>query len=243
MNKFDEKFLDLAIAHNMFSCKKNLQFFLNYIWGKNVLKNKKVLDIGGGRGLLSFSAASCGANVTCLEPELDGSSNQMKDKFNDFHSSFENVFGSVQFSSVTFQDFAKDDDYDLVVMANSINHLDETATISLLKSQESRNIYLDLFVKMNNLLNKNGSLIITDCSCYNIFNIFNLRNPFTPTIEWFKHQTPYTWLSLLESSGFKFNSLQWTTPNRLGKLGSILFSNLFFSYLTTSHFRLEVSKL
>ena len=36
-----------------------------------------------------------------------------------------------------------------------------------------------------------------------------LRNPFVPTIEWHKHQSPNTWIRLFEDFGFKKQSLSW----------------------------------
>lgn len=48
--------------------------------------------------------------------------------------------------------------FDLTVLANSINHLDESAVVSLERDQDARDAYLDLFKKMHQMLSKGGSL-------------------------------------------------------------------------------------
>ena len=64
-----------------------------------------------------------------------------------------------------------------------------------------------------------------------------------PTIEWSKHQSPYTWTKLISEVGFKTRSLNWTTPNGLGVIaGKILLSNPLVAYFLLSHFRVEFVK-
>ena len=55
--------------------------------------------------------------------------------------------------------------YDVVIMHNSINHLDEEAGIHLLKSDASYKTYLTIFENVFRIMKKGGVLIVTDCFC------------------------------------------------------------------------------
>jgi len=79
-------------------------------------------------------------------------------------------------------------------------------------------------------------IIICDCSNSNFFDFVGLKNPFVPNIEWEKHQSPKTWIKLLEESGFQKLKVKWSSFNRLGKYGKALLGNAFISYFLTSHF-------
>ena len=235
-------FLDLMIEEKLYSNKKKLRSHLNYIFEDFDFSGKDILDVGGGAGLLSFYGGFCGGSSICLEPELEGSSSDSSNKFDRLRAKVIEFSGKVEFQGTSFQDFQEQRKFDLIVMANSINHLNEKATIDLLEKEESRQIYSQLFRKVHRLLKDGGTLIITDCNRYNFFDLIGLRSPFMPTIEWSKHQSPYTWTKLLREVGFKTRSLKWTTPNALGVIGRILFSNPFVAYFLLSHFRIKFVK-
>ena len=91
-------------------------------------------------------------------------------------------------------------------------------------------------------MNKNGKLIVADCSCDNFLNAVGLKCIFNPTIEWHKHQKPGTWISLLEEVGFKNPKVAWSSPNRLGNLGRMVMGNSYMAYLTQSHFKFLMEK-
>jgi 16S rRNA G966 N2-methylase RsmD len=58
----------------MYSGKENLKFYLDNLFEHVELAQKEVLDVGGGRGLLTFYTAVKGAKkAVCLEPEKEGS--------------------------------------------------------------------------------------------------------------------------------------------------------------------------
>ena len=130
----------------------------------------------------------------------------------------------------------------MIILSNSINHLNEYSTEHLADCQEAKSTYIEYFQKMFTLLEPGGTLIITDCDRRNMFNDLNLKSPFMPTIEWEKHQSPFLWAALLEIAGFKKISIKWSSPNSLGKTGDILFGNKVVAYFLFSHFRLEVQK-
>ena len=54
-------FYDLMVSKKMYSSKSKLKFYLNNLFENVDFTDKEVLDVGGGRGLLSFYAAVEGA--------------------------------------------------------------------------------------------------------------------------------------------------------------------------------------
>jgi 2-polyprenyl-3-methyl-5-hydroxy-6-metoxy-1,4-benzoquinol methylase len=238
-------FYDLAIDQEMYSNKAKLKFRLSYLFNNVSLSNKKVLDVGGGAGLLTFYAAIKGAKkVICLEPECDGSHNGMIDKFNKFKSALKFPL-PVEHLPLTLQDYlqqVQDEEFDIIILHNSINHLDEEACIHLRESESSYNIYKNIFTDVYNKMKPGGKLMVTDCSCHNFFNAIGMKSYFNPTIEWHKHQTPETWIALLKEVGFKTPKVEWTSPNRLGKPGRVLMGNSLASYLIGTGFKFTMDK-
>ena len=140
------------------------------------------------------------------------------------------------------QDYFTQTRFDVVIMHNSINHLNEEACITLKKNTESLNLYKELFDKLYFLMKENGVLLISDCSNINFYSSIGLKNPIDPNIEWHKHQTPKVWITLLNQVGFKWISTQWTSPNFLRGLGRIIFGNRIMSYFMTSDFLIKMKK-
>jgi hypothetical protein len=133
--------------------------------------------------------------------------------------------------------------FDLIILSNSINHLNEEACSSLHFCQDSRLYYKDIFDQLYKLMRIGGSMLITDCSRTNFFDRCGLVNPFMPTIEWSKHQSPTLWCSLLKESKFVIYRLDWSTWNSLGAIGRILFGNKFAAFISLSHFKILCAKV
>lgn len=238
-------FYDLAIARKMYSNKPKLKFRLDYLFKNVCFANKKVLDVGGGIGLLTFYAAVKGAKkAVCLEPESAGSSNGMINKFNEIKNAFEFPL-PVEHLPLTLQDYLQlidDAAYDVIILHNSINHLDEEACINFRWSKSSYNTYKSIFTQVYKKMSPGGKLIVVDCSCNNFLNAIGVKNYLNPNIEWHKHQAPETWIGLLKEIGFKNPKIEWGSPNRLGKAGRLLMGNSFVSYLGQSHFKFTMDK-
>jgi SAM-dependent methyltransferase len=148
----------------------------------------------------------------------------------------------VQIFPYTIQDYdSKGVKFDIILMHNSVNHLDEKACSKLHVSQRARQIYLRIFNKIYGLLNFGGTLLVLDSSRYNFWPLLGLRNPFCPEIRWGKHQPPELWVDLLSRCGLKQPRIQWTSFKTLRWLGKPL-RNRFAAYFFTSHFRLEMNK-
>jgi SAM-dependent methyltransferase len=243
MEKSNE-FLDL-VYDNQLSPFKKRKHRLKYrsLFRDVSFHNKSVLDIGGGYGMSSFFMAYLGA-IKCInvEPEGLGSRSGLYKKFN----LIKDLLGidNVEFRAETFQDFKSNGEvYDIVLLDQSINHLDEEACIDLQTNPNSRKTYLEIFTKLYKLSNKNSQLIISDCSRYNFFQLLNIKNPIAPSIEWEKHQSPKVWIKLLKEVGFSNPSVTWRSNPKFGKFGEVFFKSRFVYYFFNSHFDLIMKKL
>jgi len=236
-NDLFEKYLNIAVKEGMCRSKGNLTFYLNYLFQDIPFTGRLMIDIGGGSGLYSFYAAIKGAkHVICLEPEMEGSTKGTLEKFKKLSASL--PLSNVSLQPVRFQEF----DAGNILLHNSINHLDEEACIKLQYDDEARRRYGLIFRKLSEISAPNAKLIITDCSRYNFFASLSIRNPFAPTIEWHKHQSPEFWSNMLSDYGFVNPKTRWMSFNFLRKLGRLLFGNRFASYFLTSSFLLVMNK-
>ena len=237
-----ENYFSAAIKEGLYPNRGNLRFHLKALFKDITLENRRVLDIGGGSGLHSFYVACMGAKeVVCLEPETEGSRSGMGRKFRKLGE----ILGldQVRFEPVTFQAFEPAGErFDVILLHNSINHLDEPACINLLNSAASRAIYLDMFSKLSSLASDGAKLIVCDCSRNNLFALLRIKNPFAPTIEWHKHQAPEVWVDLLSQVGFTNPRVRWTAFNTLRAPGKVLLGNKLLSYFLRSHFRFTMEK-
>jgi SAM-dependent methyltransferase len=144
--------------------------------------------------------------------------------------------------SVTFQDFRTDETFDIVVLANSINHLNDAATIHLHTQPAAADEHRAYFRRIFEMLAPGGVLIMTDCDRYNLFASMGKRSPVMPDIEWHKHQSPRTWSALLSEYGFQQIKISWSSPNSLGRAGRLLFGNRLAAFALLSHFRIEARR-
>jgi len=238
-----DEYLDI-VTRKRISCasKANLRFYLDYLFQDISLVGKSMLDIGGGSGLFSFYTAIMGATeVICLEPELAGSTKDNLDKFKQLSLSLS--LSNVSFQPVRFQDFdARNRTFDIILLHNAINHLDEEACTKLQYNDAARNRYRSIFQKLSEIAAPGAKLIIADCSRYNFFALLGIRNPIAPTIEWHKHQSPEYWSNMLFGYGFVNPKVRWTSSSSLRRIGRLFFGNRFASYFLTSHFVLVMEK-
>lgn len=202
------------------------------------LDGRSVLDIGGGGGVLSFAAAHAGASrVVCLEPGAAGSSSRAADEFAGLQRRFPDL--PVRLDTRPFQEFEPDAPFDVVLLHNSINHLDEAACVDLRRSAEAREAYLTLFRRIARISAPGATLLISDCSPSNAFGMLGLRNPLAPTIEWHKHQPPSVWAALASEAGFGDPATYWSTFH---PLAWPLLANSVGAFLTFSHFSLRLRR-
>ena len=237
-----QHFAELAVKERLYSNCGNLVFHLSTLFRGVDLSGRRVLDIGGGWGMHSFYAALKGAEeVICLEPEAEGSTGGVRDKFLGLRTQLEAA--QVTFAPVTFQAFEpQGKTFDVVLLHNSINHLDENACTTLHTDAASREIYRRILSKLSSICRSGAKLLVCDCSRNNFFALLGVKNPFVKSIEWHKHQAPEVWAALLCEVGFAKPRITWSSLNTLRGFGRVFLGNRFASYFLNSHFRLTMEK-
>lgn len=180
--------------------------------------------------------------VVGLEPEASGTKTGCLERGRKMIESLNLNHRHIQILPYTIQDYdSNHTTFDVILMHNSINHLDEKACMKLHFSQASRETYIGIFKKISDLLNHTGVLVILDCSRYNFWPLLGVKNPLCPQIQWEKHQPPQLWVELLQQCGLKEPRIKWTSFKTLRWLGKPL-QNRFASFFFTSHFRLVMHK-
>lgn len=204
-----EKFYNFILQRNVFPSREKMIHSFGELFRGVSLKDKNILDIGGGDGLYSFFAALSGAKkVICLEPEIEGSSLGVQNQFRLIQQML--ALQNVTLEGKKLQDFNTSDRFDVVILHNSINHLDEDSCINLKKDIKAQQNYRLIFNNIFNIMNPGGILTVTDCAQSNFWSdILKIKNPFMPTIEWHKHNSPNLWGKILHDVGFELLSIRW----------------------------------
>ncbi|MBA2504340.1 MAG: class I SAM-dependent methyltransferase [Thermoleophilaceae bacterium] len=202
------------------------------------LQGRRLLDVGGGSGLISFYAALQGAEVTCLEPTAEGSNPEMDAGFERLRAALGDQ-AQVELDRRTLQQLdPAPGSYDVIVLHNSVNHLDEDACQALPDDPGARRTFVGLFEELRAALRPGGQVIVADCARLNLFAAVGARNPFVPDIEWHLHQQPKVWAALLEEAGFTRPRIRWNPMTRAGRAGRVLLANWLGAFVTQSHFSL-----
>lgn len=197
------------------------------------LQGSSVLDVGCGTGAFALWAGLNGAKRALgIEPETDGST---AGTFSHFQESIAALgLGAVveaqrkYLSELT----PADGPFDVAVMYQMINHLDEAATVDLHRNPESVARFVVALTHLRSLMTDGGDVIVVDCDRRNFWHDIGLRNPLMPTIEWEKHQPPHVWANAFSKSGFKLTQTTWSPMYPLGRVTE----NWPVHYFTISHF-------
>ena len=238
----ESKFYEILAAESGFRSVNSIQFFLNTIFREISFEGKTVLDIGGGIGLLALYAANRGArDAVCLEPESAGSTHGAKHGFERVRTKL--TLTNVRFIAQTFQEFVCEDAYfDIVVLYNSINHLDEKSCSELQSNLAASASYTVLFAKLGRICRPGATVIICDCSNRNFFPDLGMSNPLHRDINYSIHQQPETWAGMLMNAGFVRPKVWWSSYNVLGRLGQLVLGHRIPSYFLSSHFCMRMEK-
>ena len=232
IKEFELLYNNLKLSHHNF---KRMMKYLNWCFDEIDFDGKSVLDIGGGNGIYSFFSKLKGANrVLNLEPFSAGSTTF------DFEGIESNDNLNISVSNQTIQDFDTNKSFDIIILHDSINHLDENIFESIHQDENKFEEYKKLIFKIVKLLSTNGQIVITDCSRRNFWGDLGLKNPFAPSIDWHLHQNPRLVLKLFEDHSF-YKKIRWSPFKRLGLLAYLISSlGMIPSYFLQSHFNLHL---
>jgi SAM-dependent methyltransferase len=222
--------------------ERNLSYYLSQLLRGVDFSGKTILEIGAGEGVFSLYMVCSGARkAIALEPEAAGAASGVQLRFSRMREQLS--LGDVQMLPIIFQKFDPGKDkFDLVLLHNSINHLDEQACINLHRDREAWSIYLHLFQRLSGLMNPGGTLIMADCSRHNFFGWLGITNPIARSIEWHKHQPPALWIKLASEAGFINPAIAWKSFSPLGTMGRIFLANKLAAFFLMSHFRISMEK-
>jgi cyclopropane fatty-acyl-phospholipid synthase-like methyltransferase len=200
------------------------------------LTGARVLDVGCGPGAWAIWAALEGASkVVGIEPEAAGSSGHPLDRFRRNIETL-GLQERVEAQGCTLQELpVSNEPFDVVIVYNAVNHLDENAVVTLHSDRNSFERYVTLLKKLRLHMSPNGWTIVADCGRDNLWPRFGLPSPFMRSIEWQKHQNPETWINVFAQAGFRIFDLRWSPLQPFPKLTG----NRFVEYLTCSHFVLR----
>lgn len=200
------------------------------------LGGRRVLDIGGGNGLHSFWAVAVGraSSAVVLDPYVEGSNPRMAGEFARMRACLDDP-DAVRLARETLEEHGSSG-YDVAIMHNSVNHIDEAGTAALPDDEAARGRFVAYFRRLAGVLAPTGILVLSDSSRRNLFGDLRLRNPFAPQLEWRIHQPPKVWERLMGEAGFAIVRRAWTSgASRGGSIGRLL-STRAGAYATTSHF-------
>jgi hypothetical protein len=173
--------------------------------------------------------------VVGIEPEAAGSSEHPLDRFRRNVQTL-GLQGTVLAQGCTLQELpVSGKPFDVVIMYNVINHLDENSVVRLHNDRNAMQRYIELLRRLRFHTNANGWAIVADCARDNIWPRLGLPSPFMPSIEWQKHQNPETWIHVFAQAGFRMFDLRWSPLQPFPKLTG----NRLVEYLTCSHFVLR----
>jgi SAM-dependent methyltransferase len=206
-------------------------------------RNKTMMEIGCGKGMLCLWAAMHGArHVVGLEPLAEGAYDSSQ-----CHQAFRSMAEQLELPQArilpnTVQEFDCPANYfDVVLSVASINHLDEKSCVALGKSEAAKNEYQTIFRNIARMMKPQGRLLIIDAARHNFFGDLGLRNPMSPNIEWFKHRQPRYWAELLGECGFGDPRIRWSSGKLLRYAGITVLPTAL-SYFGQSIFRLEMTR-
>jgi len=201
------------------------------------LSGKRVIDIGCGRGDFALYAALQGAeHVLGIEPDKSGSTTGTLSRFNNVIEHL-NLSEKVCAEPKVLQDVQVQagSPYDVAVLFNVINHLDEAEAQRLKWDSASVETYIRVLSHLRSLIVTGGNVIVADCARSNFWNALGMKAPLAKSIEWNKHQNPNVWIPIFRRAGFELHDLRWSYLYPF----KIVSSNWLVQYFTSSHFVLR----
>jgi len=201
------------------------------------LQGAHVLEVGCGLGPWALWAALHGAQrVVGIEPEADGSHTNVLEQFEANIKTLD-LQHCIEASGHMLHELSRPKrPFDVIVMYDVINHLDEEAVERLHHDAACARRYVALLRHVHSLMQPGGWLIVADCARANFWHHLGLPAPLARTIAWQKHQNPGLWTRLGAQAGFQYADLRWSPLQPWRRLTA----NWLVQYLTCSHFVLRL---
>jgi hypothetical protein len=187
--------------------------------------------------MLGLWAAVHGASrVLGIEPEADGSDSGMLTAFRESVNQL-GLQSVVSARENFLQDLRPSDgQFDVAVLFNVINHLNESAASHLHESVEAQRAYTAILEEFRAMLVPGAMVSVADCSSSNFWNDIGIRAPLAPTIDWSKHQPPQIWTRIFGRAGFETLAVRWSPLYPFGRFSS----NRLVHYFSVSHFVMQL---
>ena len=199
------------------------EYYLQQLFQDFEIRDKAILEIGSGRGLISLHCALEGARrVVSMEPEMEGStggvSEIQRQRANELNLT------NIELLQQDFHDAdLEGQTFDAIVMIAVLNHLYETP-INATKDSDVFARYVAIARRLHSLLNEDGVVIATDACRYCLWtqaNRFGLPRSLCltqKTIDWKIHQQPSVWQRIFREAGFRSCEIQYPVPYRLQRI-------------------------
>jgi len=232
-------FADAAIRIGGYGSEARLRFRCAQTFRGVDVAGKQVLEIGAGVGVFSAYCAMMGASkVVALEPGADGSNVDSTMKLESMQAALASPRFQIDHRKIE-EYAASQQQFDVVIAYNVINHFDEQQCRLLHESESARALYRGILQNVANVMRPGAILILADCSRENFWPLLGLGNPIARSIEWEKHQSPRVWAQILKPLGFVKLALSWYQYYPLRICGRLT-ANAAVSFFLNSHFTMRM---
>jgi SAM-dependent methyltransferase len=204
------------------------------------LKNKKILEIGCGKGAVSLFLAMFFEieKITSLDEAAGegapiGINNTLREAVNNFNiNNIEVVDKDIMRNSYP------DGFFDILIANNALHHVIDSGKIT--GDNNVHKEYSKLFIELRRLLCEGGYLSINEFSRLSIWSWFPIKFRWK-NIEWDLHPTQKEWLSVIKEAGFTIISTKYLVPYPLRHF-EFLFSNSLAQYFYYPSFVITAKK-
>lgn len=238
-HEMTKRFERLGVQLCGFKSVARLNYRCSQVFQGARLQDADLLEIGAGSGCFSGYAATQGArSIVALEPQAAGSGSGAIQKLAQMRADIGHPRFDVSLDPIEQFD-PGDKRFDVVLMYNVVNHLDESLCRVLRISKPAHAAYEAAFTRISKMMRLGAQLILADCSRYNAFALLGLNNPLMPSIDWSIHQPARVWKQILRPLGFQIreeNAYRLYPLRHLGWLAS----NQLVNFFACSHFRLRL---
>lgn len=197
------------------------------------LRDASILDIGAGAGDFAEHAVDQGANrVVCLEPDAAGSGGweltELQERA-DTHP-------EIEIREVFFQAFDTDEEFDVILLHNVINHLNEEQIRYVHTDKAAWNTFQGYVEKVRDYTRDGGDVVVADSARTSLWSRIGVERFPLGSVEFAIHQDPSCWTHMFESAGFERVRFDWTPVLEKGDLVERLTRNRLAAELRASHF-------